>query len=808
MIGQTVGHYHIVEELGAGGMGVVYRAEDTKLRRSVALKFLPPELTRDAEAKRRFLHEAQAAAALDHPNICTVYEVGETDTGQLYIAMACYAGETLRERIARGPLPLEEALRIAQEAAAGLAHAHARGIVHRDIKPANLFLTEEGLVKVLDFGLAKLAAGSAVTKTGTTLGTTAYMSPEQAKGQPVDGRTDIWSLGVVLYEMVAGRPPFAGEYPQAVVYGIVNEAPEPLTARRTGVPIQLDGIINKALAKDPADRYQTLADLAVDLRGVARIVEGGPATPSPVTGPTPVAAVTVKPAKKPAWRRWPAWVAAVLLLAAIGAGIYLWAPWRAQSPAGPQGQLFEKIAVLPLANLSGDPSQEYFADAMTEALTTELCKIEKLTVISRTTMMAYKGTKKTIPEIVRELRVDAIVEGSAQKAGERVRITAQLIAATEDKHLWAEQFDRSLSDVLMLQSEVAQAIAAQVQVALTPADQRRLGTKRTVNPAAYELYLQVNADSETKPVSTMKEREEGLRKVLAIDPDFVEARLALADCFLSGTIEPGYSHRSMVEALPLARAEVEKARRLDPDSAAVHVAMSVLLSLEYDWLGAEQELELAYTMNPGDSTVLASLKDVRNFARRYSEACVLERRFWALDRPDMPYICPLTTVWSGTLEEAVAELQVWMRYARNDGEREGCKNNIAATYMIHGRYQEAVERFRQLDPSFLEVPYVKSGLAYCYGRLGRRDEARRILADFLAVREDTAAYMMPTTIALVYEGLGERDHAFAWLERGYEEHSRFIQELIYHPIWTNLRDDPRYIALLDKMNVPPDWRRK
>ncbi|HQM62912.1 MAG TPA: serine/threonine-protein kinase, partial [Acidobacteriota bacterium] len=243
MIGQTVGHYHIVEELGAGGMGVVYRAEDTKLRRSVALKFLPPELTRDAEAKRRFLHEAQAAAALDHPNICTVYEVGETDTGQLYIAMACYAGETLRERIARGPLPLEEALRIAQEAAAGLAHAHARGIVHRDIKPANLFLTEEGLVKVLDFGLAKLAAGSAVTKTGTTLGTTGYMSPEQAQGKTTDARTDIWSLGVVLYEMVAGRPPFAGEYPQAVVYGIVNEAPEPLTARRTGVPIQLDGII-------------------------------------------------------------------------------------------------------------------------------------------------------------------------------------------------------------------------------------------------------------------------------------------------------------------------------------------------------------------------------------------------------------------------------------------------------------------------------------------------------------------------------------------------------------------------------------
>jgi hypothetical protein len=307
----------------------------------------------------------------------------------------------------------------------------------------------------------------------------------------------------------------------------------------------------------------------------------------------------------------------------------------------------------------------------------------------------------------------------------------------------------------------------------------------------------------------MKQREEGLRQVLAIDPDYVEARLALADCFLGGTTEPGYSHRSMVEALPLARAEIEKAQRLDPDSAGVHTAMSFLLSLEYDWLGAERELELAYTMNPGDGSVLASLKDVRNFARRYSEACVLERRFWALSRPDMPDIdCPLTTFWSGTLAEALTELQVWLRYARNDVEREGIKMNIAAAYLIHGRFQEAVDRFGKLNPSTLEWPYAKSGLAYCYGRLGRRDEARRILADFLAERENTAAYMMPTNIALVYEGLGERDQAFAWLERGYEEHSIFMQELIYFPIWTNLHDDPRYIALLDKMSVPPDWRRK
>ncbi|HNQ91149.1 MAG TPA: protein kinase [Verrucomicrobiota bacterium] len=795
MIGQTIGHYHIVEELGAGGMGVVYRAEDTKLKRSVALKFLPPELTRDAEARRRFLHEAQAAAALDHPNICTVHEVDETPEGRVYIAMACYAGETLRERIAKGPLPLPEALRIAKEAATGLAHAHGRGIVHRDVKPANIFVCADGLVKVLDFGLAKLAAGSAVTKTGTTLGTTGYMSPEQAKGQPVDGRTDIWSLGVVLYEMVAGRPPFAGEYPQAVVYGIINEEPEPLSKVNPAVPPELERVIRRCLAKDPGQRFQRMAEMVWELAAKGQ----RPPVPARIlnrTGP---------------WlrrHRLAALLTGLLIVAAAGLAYWFWPKVGAPTPAGP---LFEKIAVLPLSNLSGDPSQEYFADAMTEALIMELCKIEKLTVISRTTMMRYKKTDKSIPEIAKELHLDAIVEGSAQKVGERVRITAQLIAAAEDKHLWAAQYDRSLSDVLMLQSEVARAIAGQVRVALTPADRRRLNTKRRVNPAAYEQYLQV-ADRERKLLwLPYKQWEEGLRHVLAIDPNFVDARADLAVCIVDGTMEPGYSHRSMLEALPLARAEIEKARQLDPDSAKVHGALSKLFLYEYDWLNAERELEIAAALHPGDPEALFDLAFMWMHAGRFSEACALERRKWELERPDAPElgtICPYMGFWSETLEEAVAGFQTLLRYAQDDFGKEDCKMNIGLAYMLHGRFQEAVERLEQLDPSWLKLPYIKSSLAYCYGRLGRRDEARRILVDFLAVREDNTAYMSPTSIALVYEGLGERGQAFAWLERGYEEHSRTMRELIYLPIWTRLRDDPRYIALLDKMNVPPDWRRK
>ncbi len=609
MIGQTVGHYHIVEELGAGGMGVVYRAEDTKLRRSVALKFLPPELTRDAEARRRFLHEAQAAAALDHPNICTVHEVDETPEGRVYIAMVCYAGETLRERIAKGPLPLPEALRIAQEAAAGLAHAHGRGIVHRDVKPANLFLTAEGLVKVLDFGLAKLAAGSAVTKTGTTLGTTGYMSPEQAKGQPVDGRTDIWSLGVVLYEMVAGRPPFAGEYPQAVVYGIVNEAPEPLTARRTGVPIQLDGIIGKALAKDPAERYQTLADLVVDLRAVARIVDGGPVTPSPVTGPTPRAEVTVQPVKKPAWRRWPTWVAAVLLLAAVGTGIYLWAPWRAAEPARPEPL---KLAVLPFENLGG-PDKEYVADGVTEEITGRLAEVYGLAIMARTSVLKYKKSAATVPQIAAELGVDYLLEGSVRWQGgaagaEVIRVTAQLIRTADGTHLWNEQYDEAAADILGKQSLIAEKVAVAMFVKLVEGEWNRVRAKgslpfHTPNAAAYACYMRGGElGIAGKPDEALKMYEQAT----VLDPAYFDAFWSQYGIHLR---KFDYGGDTSEQRVKLAWQALERMRELEPDHPGYHLVLAQWYGIvKKDYRLAEEETLLAERGMPGQLGVLDDLR--------------------------------------------------------------------------------------------------------------------------------------------------------------------------------------------------------
>ncbi len=402
MIGKTVSHYRILEKLGEGGMGVVYKARDIKLDRLVALKFLPPQISADEDEKKRFIHEAKAASALDHPNICSVYEINETPEGQLFISMGYYEGKTLSEKIRDGPLPLDEAFEIARQIAEGMKKAHGKGIVHRDLKPANVMLTDDGTVKIVDFGLAKLRGMSRLTKTGTTMGTVAYMSPEQTMGKEVDQRTDIWSLGVILYEMLAGKAPFRGDYEQAVTYAIINEEPEPLSKSRPDIQSGLENIVSHALAKNPANRYQTMEEFLADLRAVA---EG------------------LKPLK--ARRQWARGKFVGMRLAYVYAGLAVLAILFALNVAGVRDLLLKKsresiirsIAVLPFANFSGDPSQEYFSDGMTDELITSLSKIGALKVISRTSTMPFKGTKKSMREIAATLGVDGVLEGSVLRSG-------------------------------------------------------------------------------------------------------------------------------------------------------------------------------------------------------------------------------------------------------------------------------------------------------------------------------------------------------------------------------------------------------
>jgi serine/threonine protein kinase len=608
MIGKTISHYKILEEIGAGGMGVVYKAQDTKLDRTVALKFLPSHISIDKEEKKRFIHEAKAAAALDHPNICSIYEIDETEEGQMFIAMAYYEGQTLNEKIsgvgANGgsPLPINNTIDTAIQIAEGLNKAHQKEIVHRDIKSANIIITEEGVVKILDFGLAKLRGVTKLTKEGTTLGTVTYMSPEQASGDKVDHRSDIWSLGVLLYEMITGQLPFKGEYEQAIMYAIMNEEPEPISGLRTGISLELENIINKALSKNISERYQHIEDLLVDLKRVSKSLS---------KSKPEIKTINQKKSRKPFVPS--VIIGFILILSIVISGYFIFK----KKPAAKRSDIQKKptiektletkwknsIAVLPFVNISANKEQEYFCDGITEDVITKLAHIKDLKVISRTSVMRYKNTEKSIKEIGRELDVAHILEGSIRKEKERIRITSQLIRVSDDSHLWANKYDRKLESVFDIQDELSQSIAEVLELKLTTIQPWISESEYPQNIEAYEYFLKGKHVINTNYVGSSQEKDFELgvkmfKKALEIEPNY-----PLAYWGLSWT----YEHHSVMTSNKRSQQIGEKyakmAYKLGPNLSETNGSMGYVYMHKNKYDQAFQMVKRAFEINPNSFEV-------------------------------------------------------------------------------------------------------------------------------------------------------------------------------------------------------------
>jgi len=675
MIGKTISHYRILEKLGQGGMGIVYKAEDTKLKRTVALKFLPPELTRDADAKARFIREAQAAAALDHPDICTIYEIDEAED-RTFISMAYIDGERLKDKIERGPLKLEDAVEIAIHIAQGLQAAHEKGIIHRDIKSANVMLTASGQVKVMDFGLAKLAGTTAVTREGTTLGTAGYMSPEQARGEGADSRTDIWSLGVVLYEMLTGLLPFRGEYEQALTYQIMNAAPEPITSLRTGVSMELERIVTKCLEKNRDERYQNSADFIADLHHLQRTLSTGAKTAQRSTAT----------AGRPAHRvRWWFWGAPLMVVAIIAAIVFFKMPHRATPPEE------KSIAVLPFIDMSPQRDQEYFCDGMTEELINRLSNIRGLSVPARTSAFMFKGKTGDIPEIGSKLKVRSVLEGSVRKAGDELRITAQLINVADGYHLWSETYDRKLEDVFAIQDEISAAIVNALQVKLTPQETRKISEHPIDNVRAYECYLKADREVVRFDEKSLDSALVYLQTAIDIMGDNAELFSGMANVY-SQYANVGVKQEDYLEK---AKQYAMKALALRPDLASALYQLGWLASYE-DYPKSIHDsfryYKRALAANPTEIRALRGMAAVYEQIGKPSMADVFEERL---------------------------ELQDPLNPRRYIGR---------GYYYLYGcRFEPALEQFDLLYQADPTSPLAQTSYSLSLAYNGKRDEALAVI---------------------------------------------------------------------------------
>jgi TolB-like protein/tetratricopeptide (TPR) repeat protein len=768
------GRYTLERELGRGGMATVYLAEDLKHHRQVAIKVLDPGLAAGL-GHARFFREIEIAAGLSHPHILPLYDSGESD-GFLYYVMPVVEGESLRSRIEREKqLTIPDSVAIARAVAGALSYAHGLGIVHRDIKPENILFTA-GQPVVTDFGIARavgVAGGDQLTRTGMAIGTPAYMSPEQAAGdRDLDARSDVYALGCVLYEMLAGQAPFTGRTAQAVLARHAIDPVPHLRTVRQAIPEALEAVVLRALAKTPADRFRTAGEMAEALEQSGRTSE------------------LAAPVRARRRRR-------IALQAVAILGILGFAGWWIAPRLGVGSARIESLAVLPLTNLGGDSGQDYFVEGMQEALIAELSKISALKVVSRTSTLRYRKTEKRLSEVAQELNVDGLIEGSALREGDQVRITVQLVDGRSDRHVWGQTFDRELRGVLALHSEVAREIANQVKVTLTPRETQRLAVTRTVNPKAYELYMLGRHQWNQRTLERNRQAVESFLEALDHDPSYAPAYAALADAYMWLGEQGGMPQR---EARDAAAGALAKALELDETLSNAHVSKGIWkLHFNWDWAAAEKEFQSALELNPNSAYAHQIYGRSLSFAGRFEDGQRELEKARELDPLSVPVNAYIGQVYLHARQYEQAEEQ-FRKTLRIDPNHALTHHNLGELYLAQGRSAEAVKELERsvagaADPS----SHYLAMLGCSYARAGRKTEAVKILKDL--ERKATKDLASAFDVASLHAALSEKEQALTWLEQGYAKRDYWLVEIHAWPWFDSLRAEPRFQDLLRRMRL-------